>query len=262
VEVAAMINQSTIENLKELRLGTMASAFNDQLKNPESYRELSFEERFGMLIDAELAKRQSNKLARYIDNARFAEPHASIEAIEYYPDRKLDKAEMVRLSMCKFIDDKHHIIVESASGNGKTYLSCALGNAACRKLKTVRYIRMPELLDELNVARACGTFKKVVKDFTKVELLIIDEWLLRCVTSQETHNLLEVIESRRKRSTIFCSQYSSKGWYARIGTDDDSPVVEALLDRIIHNVYEIKIEGDISMRERHGLKARGSGWTR
>jgi DNA replication protein DnaC len=258
--VAAVINQSTLEILKEMRLGTMAATFDDQLKNPELYRDLCFEERLGLLVDAEWAKRQSNKLQRHISNARFAEPYASIEAIEYHPDRKLDKSEMIRLSTCKFIDEKHHIILESASGNGKTFISCAIGNAACRKLKTARYIRMPELLDELKLAKGCGTFKKTVKDFTKVELLIIDEWLLRCLSSQEVHDLLEVIESRRNRSTIFCTQYSSKGWYARLGTEDDSPVVEAILDRVLHNAYEIRIEGDLSMRERHGLKARESGW--
>jgi DNA replication protein DnaC len=240
----------------------MAATFDEQLKNSELYRDFGFEERFGLIVDAEWAKRQSNKLERYISKARFAEPYASIEAIEYYPDRKLDKSEMIRLSTCKFIDDKHHIILESASGNGKTYVSCALGNAACRKLKTVRYIRMPELLDELKAAKVCGTFKKVVKDFAKVELLIIDEWLLRCLSSQEVYDLLEIIESRRNRSTVFCTQYSSKGWYARLGSDDDNPVVEAILDRILHNAYEIRIEGDISMRERYGIKARESGWVR
>ena len=232
-----MINQSTIETLKEMRLGTMASQFDDQLKNPELYRNLCFEERFALLVDAEWAKRKSNKLNRYISNARFAEPGASIEGIEYHPDRKLDKMEMLRLSTCQFIDDKHHIIIESASGNGKTYISCAIGNAACRKLKTVRYIRMPELLDELSVGKACGTLKKVVREFSKVDLLIVDEWLLRCTTSQEVHDLLEIIESRRNRSTIFCSQYNCNGWYERLGSDDDTPVVEAILDRIIHNAY-------------------------
>lgn len=257
-----MVNQATSETLKEMRLGTMAATFNEQLKNPENYRDFNFEERFGLIVDAEWTRRQGKKLERYIKKARFAEPYASIEDIEYHSDRKLDKSEILRLATCKFIDENHHIILESASGNGKTFISCAFGNAACRKLKTVRYVRMPEMLDELSVGKACGTFKKVVKDFTKVELLIIDEWLLRCITSQEVHDLLEVIESRRKRSTIFCTQYSSKGWYARLGTDDDNPVVEAILDRIIHNSYEIFIDGDISMRERYGLKARESGWTR
>ena len=257
-----MINQATINLLKEMRLGAMAATFDYQLKNQDRYTEYGFEERFGLIVDAEWSKRQSNKLERYIRNARFAEPHASTEDIEYHLDRKLDKGEMIRLASCEYIEEKRHIILESVSGNGKTFVSCALGNAACRKLKTVRYIRMPELLDDLNVAKACGTFKKSIKDFTKVDLLIIDEWLLRCISTQEVHDLLEIIESRRYRSTIFCSQYNSKGWYARLGTDDDNPVVEAILDRIIHNAYEIRIEGDISMRERHGIKARESGWQR
>jgi len=253
-----MINQSTIETLKAMKLGTMAAAFEEQLKDMDRYRDFCFEERLGLIVDAEWNKRQGSKLARHIRSAHFAESQASIEGIEYYPDRKLDKAEMLRLSTCGYIDQHYHIILEGASGNGKTYVACALGNAACRKFKTVRYMRMPELLDELSVAKGCGTFKKVIKDFKKVDLLILDEWLLRCVTSQELYDLLEIVESRCNRSTIFCSQYNSKGWYERLGTEDESPVIEAILDRIIHTSYEIVIEGALSMRERYGLKTRES----
>ena len=117
---------------------------------------------------------------------------------------------------------------------------------------------MPELLDELSVAKGCGTLKKTIKSYQKVDLLILDEWLIRTLTPQESYDLLEIAESRcEKGSMIFCTQYDPDEWYERITPDPnvDSPISEAIMDRIIHNSYDVLIQGKISMRERHGLKA-------
>lgn len=236
----------------------MVTELEHQLEDASTYGTLGFEDRLGLLVDAEWNRRQANKLARYIKASHFSAPNATIEGIEYYEDRKLDKAEILRFATCKYIEDGHHIILKGASGNGKTYLACALGHAACRKFKSVRYIRMPELRDELSMAKGCGTLKKTIKSYQKVDLLILDEWLIRTLTPQESYDLLEIAESRcEKGSMIFCTQYDPDEWYERITPDPnvDSPISEVIMDRIIHNSYDVLIQGKISMRERHGLKA-------
>jgi len=244
-----------------MKFSAMAKELELQLRDPAAYAQLSFDDRLGLLVNSEWNRRQANKLVRRIREAHLNIPSATMEGIEYYEDRRLDKAEMVRFAACLYIEEAHHIILQGAAGCGKTYIACALGNAACRKLKTVRYVRMPELLDELTIARAENQFRKVTKAYAKTDLLILDEWLMRPLTLQQSYDLFEIIEARTKHgSTIFCTQHEPDGWYERINADatQDSPISDAIMDRIVHNAYVISLEGK-SMRERHGLAAQLKG---
>ena len=246
-----MRNNSTIESLKAMRFSAMAAELERQMDDPSTYSHMGFEERLSLLVDAERNSRLNNKLIRCIRDARFAEPGAVVEDIEYHEDRHLDKAQILRFAACDFVNKGHHIIFKGASGNGKTYLACALGNAACRKLKSVRYIRLPELLEELALAQAAGEFGKVLKSYRKYDLLILDEWLLYSLKDTEARDLLEIAEARyKKTSTIFCSQFDVPGWCDKIG---DPLIADAICDRSVHNAYRIVIECKESMRKRMGM---------
>ena len=247
-----MLDQMTISKLHDMKLSAMAEAFRNQIRDQASAN-LSFEERFGLIVDTEWTKRKNAHLARLFRNAGFSENDACIENIEYAADRKLDKAQIDNLATCNYIQEKHNIIILGAAGAGKSYLGCAFGAAACRKFYATKFIRLPELLNDLAVARGEGTYQQLIKEYKKISLLILDEWLLIPLAPNEARDLLEIVEARHKRaSTIFVSQFAVQGWHGKIR---EEPLADAILDRIVHDSYVITIQGKDSMRKKKGIKA-------
>ena len=254
-----MTSKQTIQRLKEMRLSTMAKAYNAQLDEIERYKDLDFEERFAMLVDIEYSSRQSNKVIRLIKEAEFEQPQASITDINYESGRKLNKSLIKRLATCEYIEENHNIFITGATGSGKTYLANAFGIEACKRYYKTRFIRMNDFYIEADVARESHTYDKLLQKYAKPRLLIIDEWLLLKTSEEEARVIFDLLHKRRERSsTIFCSQYHQNEWYDQLG-GEENPLSDAILDRIIHDSYEINItsvtpDKDISMREVYGLK--------
>ena len=252
-----MTNQSTLDKLIEMRMTAMADAFRLQLEDT-SMKEVPFEDRLGMLVDVEYTTRKNNRLKRLIKNAELEQPDANISAIDYTSGRKLNKSLITRLAKCEYITEHRNIFIMGATGSGKTYMACAFGMEACKQYYTVKYVRLPDMLLELQAARAEGKFASVLKKYANPVLLIIDEWLLLKLTEAEARDVFELIHKRRKKaSTIFCSQYRETEWYQQI-YGGESTLADAIMDRISYDSYKITIESvdpskDISMREVYGL---------
>ena len=172
-----MTNQSTIDRLIEMRLTSMADAFRNQINDPRM-KEVPFDDRVGMLVDIEYSSRKSNRLKRLIKLAEFDQPEASIIDINYTSGRKPNRSLIQRLSSCEYISEHRNLFITGATGSGKSYLACSFGMEACKQYLNTRYVRLPDLLIDLEMARGDGSYKKVMSKYTNPVLLIIDVWLL------------------------------------------------------------------------------------
>lgn len=247
-----LLVEPTLEKLRAMRLSTMAAELLEQQQQPDIAK-LAFEERLGLLVDAEFLARENRRRTRLLRQARLKQSQACLEDIDYAPRRKLDKSLMRRLATCSWINDHHNIVLTGATGTGKTYIACALAQQACRRGYRVLYRRASRLFQEMLLARADGTYPRMLAKFVRMDLLIVDDWALTPVPEQERHDLLEILEDRTdNRSTILTSQLPSGNWHEQIG---DPTIADAILDRILHRAYKIALHGP-SLRKEKKLKAK------
>jgi len=234
-----MMNQATLDKMQAMKMAAMAEAFGNQLGSSQ-YAELIFEERVGLLVDAEWTAREQRKLSRRLRAAKLRHA-ASLENVDFKTPRRLHRQVVLSLGTCAWIGERQNLILTGPTGIGKSFLSCAFVEAACRKGFSATYVRMPRLLHDLAVSRGDGTYTRHLTRLAKLDLLAIDDWLLAPLKDAERRDLLEVIEDRSERaSTLIASQLPVKDWHGVIG---DPNQADALCDRLLHQAHRMELKG-------------------
>lgn len=222
----------------------MADAYTRQLQDPNA-QGLSFEERFGLLVDHEWVSRQNHRQQRLIRDAKL-KINAAPEEIETHSSRAIDQALLRSLITGQWINAHHNLIIVGPTGVGKTFIACALGTAACRQNLTVRYFRVSRLLQDILVAKGDGSYSRLQHQLRKADLLILDDWGLAPMAAPESRDLLDFLDERTTtHSTCIASQLPLELWHQHF---TDPTLADAILDRIVHNAYKLEIEGE-SMRK-------------
>ena len=236
-----MHTEPTREKLLNLKLGGMAQAWETQQKDPE-IAELVFEERFGLLVDAEWLERQNKRLARALREAKLRIADACVENVVASPGRGLEKKRIRELATCCWVEQHQNVVISGAAGVGKTYVACALAQQACRKGYRAFYRRAPRLAQELRLARADGTYPRLLARIARIDVLVVDDWGLVPLDDMERRDLLEIVEDRYgQRSTVLASQLPVDQWHDQIG---DPAVADAICDRLLHNAHRIELRGE------------------
>lgn len=241
-----MLNEPTLEKLIALRLNALAAAWTEQQRNPES-SSLCFDERLALLVDAEWLDRQNKRLARALREAKLRLPNACIEDVDYPARRQLDRARVRELASCAWVAQHHNVVLTGPTGVGKTYLACALAQQACRRGYRALYRRVPRLFDELTLARADGSYPRLLARLARIDVLVLDDWGLAPLADVERRDLLEIIEDRHgHRSTVVISQIPVAKWHDHLG---DPTLADALCDRLLHNAHPLVLQGPSRRKE-------------
>lgn len=236
-----MLMENTLSTLKALRLPGMTQAFEEQ-QTCAATASLSFDERFALLVDREQTYRDNRRIARLLREAKLKAPQACLEDVRYASGRGLDKATFAQLGACQWIRQQQNLVITGATGCGKTWLACALGNAACRQGLSVAYARAPRLFEELRVAHGDGSFGKRLLALAKTDLLIVDDWGLAPLSQAERNDLLEVLDDRvGTRATLITSQLPVEHWHAYL---NDPTLADAILDRVLHAAHKLALSGE------------------
>jgi DNA replication protein DnaC len=241
-----MLTQPLLNKLSKLNLSGFRLALEEQMQNPH-YAELSFEERLGLLVDIETTRRANNRLRRRLKSARFP-LQATIEDLDLSAGRGLKRAQVLELAQGAWVRRHLNLLVIGPTGAGKTYISCALGRAACEAEFTVRYLRTSRLLHTLELVHADGSYPQLLRSLARTNLLIFDDWLRDPLSRAQAKDLLEILDDRYARSaTLVSTQVPVSDWHDRI---PDPTIADSVLDRLIHNAYRLELKGD-SMRKLH-----------
>jgi len=240
-----MLDNATLDGLHTLRLPGMARGLVAQREHPD-YDGLGFEERLGMLVDRELTERQNRRLERTLKAARLRVA-ATVEGIDLRRPRGLERAQVLSLAESHWVASHHSLVIVGATGLGKTYLACALANAAIRQGHTALYLRGTRLHEEIALARAEGRLARLMAGWARIDVLVIDDFLLRPLAPDQAADVLEVIEDRMGlRSTIVTSQLPVAMWHEALG---EPTIADGILDRLLERVHRIELHGE-SMRRR------------
>jgi DNA replication protein DnaC len=241
-----MLTKATVSKLCELGLQTMADALVDQLEHPGTVAELSFEDRLGLLIDKEADARDSRRQKMRLRTAKLRYP-AAIEDLDWRRERGIDKGLLVGLSSGSFVRRHLNVVLTGPTGVGKTFIACALANGAIRSGHSAYYVRAPRLADDLAIGRSDGRYGKILAHLAKIELVVIDDFLLTPAPTEVCRDLLEVVEDRsERRSTIVVSQLPIEHWHQAMA---DPTLSEAILDRLLQSSHRIALTGP-SLRRR------------